>query len=180
MRPALRPWQPPRRRARCRRGRVCLFLTRRPPVRVVALPTCHWLVVHAAPGRKLTHFGHAVNVGLAAFCACRLFLAGCGSPTAAALQPWLGKFRGHAWRGACMSLVLYLRVPPAAAGLSTTQDEIVEFAVRDLETGAEFDSGLIGIAQSVTRREVRSRARLPVAAWWLACSAAAGLAIFQP
>ncbi len=79
-----------------------------------------------------------------------------------------------------MSLVLYLRVPPAAAGLSTTQDEIVEFAVRDLETGAEFDSGLIGIAQSVTRREVRSRARLPVAAWWLACSAAAGLAIFQP
>jgi hypothetical protein len=57
-----------------------------------------------------------------------------------------------------------VRVPPAAAaGLSTSQDEIVEFAVRELDTGLEFDSGLISIAQSVTRREVRSSARLGTA-----------------
>ncbi len=37
----------------------------------------------------------------------------------------------------------------------TKQDEIVEIAVHDVETGEEFDSGLISIAESATRREVR-------------------------
>lgn len=41
------------------------------------------------------------------------------------------------------------------AGLVTKQDEIVEIAVHDVETGEEFDSGLISIAESTTRREVR-------------------------
>lgn len=37
----------------------------------------------------------------------------------------------------------------------TKQDEIVEIAVHDVETGEEFDSGLMSIAESTTRREVR-------------------------
>lgn len=41
------------------------------------------------------------------------------------------------------------------AGLQTKQDEIVEIAMHDVETGEEFDSGLMSIAQSTTRREVR-------------------------
>ena len=44
----------------------------------------------------------------------------------------------------------------ALAGL-TKQDEIVEIAVLDVETGEEFDSGLISIAESAASREVRLR-----------------------
>ncbi|KAK9821728.1 hypothetical protein WJX81_006389 [Elliptochloris bilobata] len=39
-------------------------------------------------------------------------------------------------------------------GFSKQEDEIVEIAALDVETGAEFDSGLINIAQSLTRKQM--------------------------